>query len=279
MRIFTCAERQKYMADNLEQSLTVEYLGETIIYVLTGKVLPERANFNLPKPIALKILPGKIIPEGSMIFLTVICSQISMVVHSRGEITDLQALAHECEGMCRMIVDCLGFLMTCGYDVEITQVSGAGGLHVVYGVQPADLRPIPISDANFSETFERLVGVPKAYQLAYRRSLADYREAIRSYEDTAFFCYRAVEDLRQVFVEDERSKEAQTWDRLWKAMPVVQDSKAYVKDVIRPLAIGNRHGGGAVINRQQRLEMLEKTAKIIAAFVDWSWMQKAEPSS
>jgi hypothetical protein len=62
-------------------------------------------------------------------------------------------------------------------------------------------------------------------------------------------------------------------------MPVVQDSKAYVKDVIRPLAIGNRHGGGAVINRQQRLEMLEKTAKIIAAFVDWSWMQKAEPSS
>ncbi len=267
------------MAENLEQSMTVEYLGETLIYVLSGKVLPERANVNLPKSIAMKILPGRTIPEGSMVFVTVICSQISMVVHSRGEIADLQALAHECEGMCRMIVDCLGFLLTCGYDIEITQVSGTGGLHVVYGVQPADLRPIPFSDDSFQDSFERLVTVPRAYQLAYRRALADYREAIRSFEDTAFFCYRAVEDLRQVFVENERSKEAQTWERLWEAMPVVEDARAYVKDVIRPLATGNRHGEGTLISRQQRLEMLEKTSKIIAAFVDWAWMQKAATSS
>jgi len=267
------------MAENLEQLVTAEYPGETLIYVLSGKVLPERADVNLRKPMAINILPGRIIPEGSTVFVTVICSQISMVVHSRGEIADLQALAHECEGMCRMIVDCLGFLLTCGYDIEITQVSGAGGLHVVYGVQPADLRPIPFSNDNFQDIFERLVTVPQAYQLAYRRALADYREAIRSFEDTAFFCYRAVEDLRQVFVENEQSKDIQTWDRLWEAMPSVEHARSYVKDVIRPLATGNRHGGGALISSQQRLEMLERTSKIISAFIDWAWLQKAALSA
>lgn len=267
------------MAESLEQSLTIEYLGDTLIYALSGKVLPERANVSLPKPVVINILPGRTIPEGSQVFITVLCSQISIVVHSRGEIEDLQALAHECESMCRMIIDSLGFLLTCGYDIEVTQVSGAGGLHVVYGVQPADLRPIPFADHNFQETFERLVSVRKAYQLACRRALADYREAIRSFEDTAFFCYRAVEDLRQIFVENGRSNEARTWERFWNALPVLEDARTYVWDVVRPLATGNRHGEGAHITRQQRLEMLEKTSKIIAAFVDWTWMQKAPVSS
>ncbi|MYM23640.1 hypothetical protein GTP46_13375 [Duganella sp. FT135W] len=246
---------------------------------MSGKVLPERANVNLPKSVVLKILPGRAIPEGSVVVVAVICSQISIVVHSREEIADLQALAHECEGMCRMIVDCLGFLLTCGYDIEVTQVSSAGGLHVVYGVKPADFRPIPYSDENIQSVFERLLTVPRDYQLQYRRALADYREAIRSHEDTAFFCYRVVEDLRQVFVVDEQGKEAQTWNRLWEALPVAEDTRAYVKDIIRPLATGNRHGGGSSISHELRLEMLEKTSKIIAAFVDWARMPKAAPTA
>lgn len=247
----------------------------SFIYLLSGKVLPERANVNLPKPIEVHILPGRTIPEGSVVVITVICSQISVAVHSRGQITDLQALAHECEGMCRMIVDCLGFMLTCGYDIEITQVSSSGGLHVVYGVQPADLRPIPWSDESMPGTFERLVTVPRDYQLAFRRALADYREAIRSFEDTAFFCYRAVEDLRQIFVESERSNESMTWERLWIALGEVEDARAYVKDILRPLAMGNRHGGGTSIAQEARLEMLQKTSKIIAKFFDWAWKQRS----
>ena len=90
-----------------------------------------------------------------------------------------------------------------------------------------------------------------------RRAFVDFREAIRSHEDTPFFCFRAIEDLRQRFVSGEDTNVKKTWNEMACALSLADETKEYVWKTLRPLAISVRHGAAAKVTRESGRECFE----------------------
>lgn len=238
-------------------------------YSFSGKVLPERADVNLPLPIkALSRGKGKF-PTGWEISISIFRSQLAVTVTTEKAVDDLQPMREIVEGIARFSVDALGFLLACGYDVEITQAMGSDPRsHIVFGV---DVRGVtPKEQYTREEVFSRfkqIVEVPEGKQQALRRALVDFREAIRSGEDTPFFCFRAIEDVRQLFVVGEDKDVKKTWSEMAQKLALPQETITFVQDTLRPTAISVRHGDIKDIEHAARVEMLSHTWIIIDHFI------------
>jgi hypothetical protein len=87
-----------------------------------------------------------------------------------------------------------------------------------------------------------------------QRAFADLREAIRSPKDTGFFCYRAIESLRQFFVVELNAPDKQSWEVLRTALQIDRPTIDYVKT----FADSARHGAGAAISDGERAEVFKK---------------------
>jgi len=99
-----------------------------------------------------------------------------------------------------------------------------------------------------------------------QRAFADLREAIRSPKDTGFFCYRAIESLRQFFVVELNAPDKQSWEVLRTALQIDRPTIDYVKT----FADSARHGAGAAISDGERAEVFKKTWSIVGQFVEFA---------
>jgi hypothetical protein len=240
------------------------------VYSFSGKILPERENISFPV-----VLDGAVRQEGSLkagtrISLSVFASQISAVVHSEAEVADIGAMREKVEEYARFGVDALGYLLGCGLDVEITGVSCPSPyLHTVFGVEvPGASDSAGASAGELQAAFQRILAAPRDKQPCLRRALSDFREAIRAYEDTPFYCFRAIEDLRQYFVAGEDQGQQKSWLELASRIGIPAPLGEYIRARLRPLAIPARHGQAPKTTREQRIEMLNATWKVIALFID-----------
>jgi hypothetical protein len=172
--------------------------------------------------------------------------------------TDLETLKNTIEDLVRAEVDACGYILGRGYDVEITSCLGPEGRHTVFAVgideieqmqierplQFSDLRPIVMESRHL------------------RRALADLRQSIRSPFDTGFFCYRAVECLRQYFVEQGYSGDKASWDRL---RDVLRVDKAWIME-IKKHSDAPRHGKIADVSGNDRVSMMKLAWKVVDRF-------------
>jgi len=242
---------------------------ESYTYSLTGKVLPERAVVNLPLTVKVMASPEGNMPAGWEVVVSAVRSQVAVMLTTPQRVDDLDDMRDRVEAVTRFCVDALGFLLACGYDVELTQVIDLENFsHQVFGVDVPSITETPEYSANeIAERFQQILSVSARKQPPLRRSLVDFREAIRSYEDTPFFCFRAIEDLRQYFVVGDDDDVKRTWNEMSDNLAVPEDTVEYVWKVLRPLATSRRHGGGAKIDRTARTKMLRTTWDLISRFV------------
>ena len=240
-----------------------------ITYHFSGVVLPERADVNFPLPVKVVSAGKGKLPAGWEVSVSVVRSQLFASVTADREVTDLREIQDLVEGISRFCVDAIGFLVACGYDVEITQVTGPDPRsHVVFGVNvPGVVPPERQSNEEVFARFKQILETPGDKQRSLRRALVDFREAIRSVEDTAFFCFRAIEDLRQYFVVVEDRDVKTSWNELAQKAKIPEETMAFVKDVLRPIAIPARHGNAKDIGQAERIEMLAHTWKVIDRFI------------
>lgn len=224
-------------------------------YTFTGKILPERAAVTIAAPISVKAEAR----EAGMHFEAIIVisvSQILITVKTAEADVDMETLKNYIDTTVRAVIDTLCYLWGRGYDVEITSAIGADDKNYVFGVG------IPILEKTKNDrplTLDQLW--PLAYQNEHlRHALADLREAIRSPADTGFFCYRAIESVRQHFVSDD--DKAKSWELLHSALC----SERSWTDPVKKYADQPRHGKPIYVSDSARADLFQRTWKIIDRF-------------
>jgi hypothetical protein len=82
-----------------------------------------------------------------------------------------------------------------------------------------------------------------------------------------FYCYRAIESMRQQCLEGDEENDAarkQSWQRLRDVLGV---SKADI-DVIKEAAKSRRHGGAESVSYAERIEHVKWTRDLLLRFVE-----------
>ena len=224
-------------------------------YIFSGKVLPERANVSITP---LEIKTGVIdsgISDTAIISIAV--SQVSVIFNTNSD-SDLMTLKNTVESLVRNLVDVYGYLSGRGYDIEITSVVDPEGKHTVFGVGILELEK---SQRDRPLSFQQLVTVMgKSYHL--HLALGDLREAIRSPLDTGFFCFRAIESIRQHFKIKEKTTDKLSWKILNKSLVIDRSWTDQVKKFADPV----RHGDAINISGEDRILIMQHTWKVIDRF-------------
>ncbi|MCS6283967.1 MAG: hypothetical protein H8K08_00955 [Nitrospira sp.] len=102
--------------------------------------------------------------------------------------------------------------------------------------------------------------------LYFRRCLNDLNLAIKHPDDTGFYCYRALESLKQSFgaVSGEKDDRKQ-----WKAMADALGGKEEDTKLIRDYAFPARHGVPSPITDEERRKIFLCTWNIVERFIDY----------
>jgi hypothetical protein len=174
----------------------------------------------------------------------------------------LNPIWYEVEARIRSVLDCLGFVLAASLEIEMT--TGRADSVAIIGGHTA----LP--------AFSRVGGdrVDPEHLGAYlaaaqgnanlRHALADIIMALRLSSDTAFYCFRAIECLRQDFVQDGTRDKHASWNRLHAAMGTSLEEM----QVLTGLATARRHGETPKISHDEKLALVRWTREVIGRYVE-----------
>lgn len=230
-------------------------------YIFSGKIMPERVNFNVSPPLLIQMQAIDAGISGEAI-VSINASQVSIVIETTDKNAGLPTLKNYVEYLVRTIVDAYGYLTGRGYDVEITSVVDPDGKHTVFGVGIRELEEAKDERPLSFPALLGVMGMDKSQHL--HRALGDLREAIRSPWDTGFFCYRAVECIRQSFVEKEDGDDKNpSWKRLRNALRI---DRSWLEKYTKESAVAQRHGSTPYISGEDRVLAMKHAWKVIDRF-------------
>lgn len=236
------------------------------MYKFSGNISPEIGvppDFSLSTlPMPLKAIEADICFEAT---ISISGSQVSITVRNLDENADLVTLKNYVRVAVMGAVDMLNYLWGQGWDVEVTSVRKPNGEQVYFS---AGVQELYEAQAERPFAFEREQQFEQLWQVVLksqhlRRALGNLREAIRLPEDTGFFCYRAVESIRQHFwKEGDRDDRNQSWVLLRKALRI---DKSWI-DALTPFAEEQRHGGTPYMSGEARVSAMKRAWKVVDRF-------------
>jgi hypothetical protein len=161
----------------------------------------------------------------------------------------------------------VGFLTGHAYTVEIIRVTCETlGIDVVYGVDIACVasrnKDVPFPSA-ITKLRQLCVGENGAY---IQRCMNDLLLAMQQPEDTAFFCYRAIESLKNHAVKslpDTPQNPARQWDSFRGAADCTREEI----DSIKRHADHQRHAADLLTTQEDRALLLSQTWKIVESYI------------
>lgn len=226
----------------------------------SGVVLPERA------PLSVSEVGSQVIGHDGKVYammkLNISHNQITVVVDS--DEPNIYTLRNIVRSEAEYVTNVAGFLLGYGYDIEITKAFGDGlsPTHI-FGI---DI-PVLAERVNGRDVSVLLNGI---YTLGFgvdaiylRRCLADLSFSIKRPDDTAFYCYRALESLRQSFGAELTDAEQ------WTAMGKEVGSSKEEMEFLRSHAFPARHGIPKPISDEERKKMFLYTWNVVERYVDY----------
>jgi hypothetical protein len=96
-----------------------------------------------------------------------------------------------------------------------------------------------------------------------RRCLSDLSFAMKRLDDTAFYCYRALESLRQSFGSDLPEREQ------WAAMAAAVNSTPEEMEPLRAQAFPARHGLPPPLTDAVRQRLFQYTWTVVERYIDY----------
>ncbi len=226
----------------------------------SGVVLPERA------PLSVSTVHSQVIGASGDVYATltlnVWLNQITVTVDSsEPSVLTLRNLARS-EAEC--VTSVAGFLTGCGYDVEITKAFDESLASTqVFGID------IPVlAERSRSRDIGLLVNAifPLCFgghAIFLRRCLADLSFSIKRLDDTAFYCFRAIESLRQSF--GTHLSEAEQWNAMAKAV----NSSKEAMTPLRTHAFPARHGLPNPLSDDERQKLFLYTWTVVEKYIDF----------
>jgi len=242
-------------------------------YIFKGMVLPERELINL----SLLTSTFKSKATDKVMFeikLDITCNQITCWVDTNSECNlTIYDLKNEVQEYISIHLAVLGFVSGYVYNIEITQV--------IYEERSVGVFPIFIHciqernkniDANnkFISLLSK-VNSDKLSSIYLSRCFTDLTMAMKNPVDTGFYCYRAIESLREYCKNKHgmgKNKDA-PWEKFREIIGYAErkDFDDYIK-VVTDFAYPVRHGDTLHITDSNRVEIFMKTWDVVEAFLE-----------
>lgn len=236
-----------------------------IVYQFFGTVLPERALIDMGE-IQFAVLPSADVPAGKL-FVAILRSQIVARYHSKSEVGNIFTLRNVVGSAVRTMLDAHGYTLGYAYDIDIVQAVRSSDRQTwVFGIDVPALNGV-VNGAGIS-TLDILALLASGEGEPIRHALADAREAIKSPKDTGFFCYRAIESLKngaakRLSVDPQKPT---SWEAFRSAYGISKDDIMFVKGFADDVRHGNAMDAHPVAD-DKRAKIFVTTWKVINLYL------------
>lgn len=231
----------------------------------SGVVLPERALLSVSG------YQAQVVRQDGSAYMTIQLNiwnnQVSAAVDT--EEPDIFTTRNLVRREVELVTGIAGFILGHSYDVEITKVFGAELTPTyVFGVD------IPVlaqraQERDLGSLVNAIASMCFGGNAQYlRRCLADLAFAIKRPDDTAFYCFRAIESLRQSFGADLPEKEQ------WAAMARAVGSGKGEMTPLREHAFPARHGVPPPLSDADRQQHFLYTWSVVEKYIDYRLVQE-----
>lgn len=232
-------------------------------YFFHGVVLPERAQLSLEFGLTFSHLASGVRAAAKV---SIVLNQVAVWVDSEHS-WDVHDLRNVVKNIVQSHLAMIGYLKGYAYDIEITRVlSKERGVDWVFGIDVPCIANRSHSD-DWNEALLRLsdktTGEHGVYLL---RCFNDLVSAMKSADDTGFYCYRAVESLRHHCASVNGLREAnkaQQWKRFREVAEASERDIRFIKAAADPL----RHGEPTGSSANDRVELFNQTWTIVDAYL------------
>ena len=228
-------------------------------YLLQGVVHPERAQISLRFTVGFSHLTSKI--EGTAT-ANILFNQISLWVDSP-EKWDIHDLKNVTKSILQNELAIVGYLKGYHYEVEMRRVINRDlEIDYVFGVDVPRITSRN-KDIDLDEEIRKIRSKIKGTEGVFmHRCFRDLIAAMSNPDDTALYCYRAIESLRHHCSEtnnlDAKNKASQ-WRKFREVAQCKEETIRAVKDLADPI----RHGGIHGLTDSERAELFETTWDIV----------------
>jgi hypothetical protein len=232
-------------------------------YLFQGVVLPERAPLSLEVALEFTHVGSGFTGKAK---ISIVLNQVAVWVESERDwnVFDLRnVVKHIVQGELAMV----GYLRGYAYAFEITRVlHRSRGIDYVFGI---DIPCIAArgESVDLPEALARLraqANGPNAVFL--RRCFADLASALKDADDTAFYCYRALEALRHhcaaVHLLSAADK-ARQWEKFREVAGCDEEALRSIKTAADPL----RHGVASAVSSEEREKLLTGTWDVVDGYL------------
>jgi hypothetical protein len=215
-------------------------------------------------------------PERLRLDVNITDSRVRVDAEVDPEPTDLLAFFNDVRELAQGMVDAYTFSLAAEVVIDLDRVVMPDGRTArLIPVFPG-LRAVDDGSASAPDEIRlsnRLIElVSRSPEL--RSALADTRRALTSGRETAFHAYRAVESIRQHFVQPEdRDNAGPSWSRMWSALGA---SRALV-DAFQDAATARRHGEMNAYTHDERKTALINSRDVVRLFADYLERLPREP--
>lgn len=233
-------------------------------YLFEGLILPERAQLSLEEfRLRFTHITSGVAATARV---SVILNQVAVWIDTEVK-WDIFDLRNVVKNILQNEVAVIGYLTGYAYEVEIRRVLHPElVINYVFGIGIPCIeernKSIDLS-ARIASIREKTTGVEG---VLLNRCFNDLVMAMKHPEDTGFYCYRAIESLRQhctVKFNLTRNKSAQ-WEKLREMAQCDEDTIRYIKAVADPV----RHGDVMSIMSDDRKTLFLKTWDIVDRYVE-----------
>jgi hypothetical protein len=223
-------------------------------YVFVGRVHPERYGPHI-EPDLPEFSAG-----GLRFRLSLHHAQLVVEVlgsHS-GTLLDLKNMVVD---LAQLMLNAVGFVAAAAFNVEVVSCLDPRGEVHVFNTAFDGLR----ADGDISEDESgvfQLLWKAGAKSIAVRLAMADLNRAIQSPGDTLFYCYRAMESIRQRYQPAGGDDDAASW----KAMRAATGTGEVDARWLGKVANVRRHGAFADVTEDDRRRALVLTRATVLAY-------------
>jgi hypothetical protein len=223
-------------------------------YMITGVVLPERNHVTIDPDLFFKI-DRPDLGFHCEIHIHIQASQITAMVRSKDPIKRASDLRNLVQDAIQIELDIEGYRKGMAFTAQVnTMVDFETDEVVLMGGAIKELSESASERPEFVDVLDLFKSRDK-YQEQLRVTLASFRLAIRNPGDAAFFCYRAIEALKQAFG---------TWAAFNAALNI---DRSWSDDFRKKHADKQRHGAPSFMLHDERVEALFRVQKVIDRYV------------
>ena len=227
-------------------------------YFFSGRIHPERYGWGIGEPYEVILYHHD--GASSQLRITIVASQVNVTVHTNSAEPVLD-MKNRVTRLVRNLADAIGHVTGASLDVEIISCIAPDGSSHVFNTGFDGLIKHEVGSKESQRIFNVLIAQATRSQFV-RMALSDLRSAIREPLDTCVNCYRAVESIRQQYLEgnsDKGTDRKNSWKRLRDAVGVNEAELRWLEDRATP----RRHGNPIDVTHAERERALRLAWRVV----------------